>query len=301
MLSVIVPTCNRPEDLRVCLQHLSPAVQSLPAELYEVIVTDDGRRLPAQQWCGDEFPWVVFVVGPAKGPAANRNHGANCAQYDWLVFIDDDCIAEPDLLSLYSERSSRHINRELVLYIGATERSIAPPSLLWEAPHNPSGENGISANFLLPQYAFDAVGRFDERFPSAAIEDTEFFARFQLLGGLCKALPNAKVIHPLRRIGGPRALAMKWEGKVIWALDCGAPARVVVYRLPWHVFRVILSRFRNKNLSSENIIAAGVFALELFWVITSMMSWVHNWSRRPRSEFWREHTKLAGPPPRYGF
>lgn len=297
MLSVIIPTCNRPSDLRACLERLAPSHQNISDQLYEVIVTDDGRQNPARNACGHDFPWVNFVDGPAKGPAANRNHGAGFARYPWIIFIDDDCLPDSTLLQHYYEKARNHVETDFVAYIGSTIQAEAPPSVLWEAPHNPTGELGISANFGIPRHTFHANGGFDERFPSAAVEDTEFFARLYLRGGQAYPLPDARVIHPLRRLPSPKSMARKWEGRVIWAIDQGAPPLTVCWRLPWHVLRVIQSRFRGRTVCYENFKAALQFSLEWMLVLLMTPAWVHKWMGKPRSEFWASQSS----PPRYGF
>jgi glycosyltransferase involved in cell wall biosynthesis len=105
LLSVIVPTCHRSEDLAVCLDALRPQEQKNPCPTpssieparwrdfsYEVIVTDDGSRSIAEALIRDVYPWVRWYPGPRRGPAANRNSGARKAEGEWVLFLDDDCV-----------------------------------------------------------------------------------------------------------------------------------------------------------------------------------------------------------------
>ena len=87
IFSVIIPTFHRIDLLSVCLERLSPEKQNFLSEYYEVIVTDDGREITAEKMVEELFPWVKWVKGPCKGPAANRNYGASVSQGDYLVFI----------------------------------------------------------------------------------------------------------------------------------------------------------------------------------------------------------------------
>ena len=52
LLSVVIPTCDRHAELAACLERLAPGVQTLVADTYEVIVTDDGKQ-PAEAALGD--------------------------------------------------------------------------------------------------------------------------------------------------------------------------------------------------------------------------------------------------------
>jgi glycosyltransferase involved in cell wall biosynthesis len=105
-LSVIIPTYHRNDLLAKCLDCLAPGVQVLPAEEYEVIVTDDGSKTTAKEMIRDRYPWAKWVAGPRKGPAANRNNGAQYAQGEWLVLTDDDCLPDPNWLSAFADATT---------------------------------------------------------------------------------------------------------------------------------------------------------------------------------------------------
>ncbi|MFM6077529.1 MAG: glycosyltransferase, partial [Dolichospermum sp.] len=49
LFSVIIPTYHRNDLLVKCLNCLTPGVQTLPADQYEVIVSDDGYQSTAQE------------------------------------------------------------------------------------------------------------------------------------------------------------------------------------------------------------------------------------------------------------
>src|SRR5690606_18361514 len=99
--SVIIPTCNRPDLLRACLQCLISERQLICASRYQIIVSNDGDDTSAYLSVCEENPDVVWVKGPGKGPAANRNYGASMADTPWLIFLDDDCLPEIGWLAAY--------------------------------------------------------------------------------------------------------------------------------------------------------------------------------------------------------
>lgn len=298
-VSLIIPTCHRPELLRECLNRLEvPSVAGKNG--FEVIVTDDSRDDKTLRMVEQDFPRVRHVRGPRRGPASNRNAGASAATGEWLIFLDDDCLPAPDFLAAYVDAMD-DFSGGLTALEGPTIRQAPPPSLLWEAPHNPEGGTLISCNFAMRKEQFLQAGRFDERYPGAAFEDTEFAARFQAKGGRVVFVPGALVHHPLRPCPEARKLAHRWEGKVIFALDQGAPAALVFFRLPWHVLRVIQSRFRKQPWSGENLRAAGRFTLEWLQVCWLTPGWVRKWAGRPRDGFWRDQLERRGPVPKYGF
>lgn len=86
-VSVVVPTCGRPDDLRRCLASLQSQATACRVE----IVVVDNR--PGQHATADvvrEFPGVVLVIEPRPGLSYARNAGFLTASGDVLVAIDDD-------------------------------------------------------------------------------------------------------------------------------------------------------------------------------------------------------------------
>src|SRR4029450_2174872 len=89
-ISVIIPTLDRPEELRRCLESL--AHQSLRRHEYEIIVVDDGGLRPLDDVVVSfrERLQIVLYRQQRSGPGAARNTGAQHASARWLAFTDDD-------------------------------------------------------------------------------------------------------------------------------------------------------------------------------------------------------------------
>jgi len=297
-VSIIIPTCRRTADLTRCLERLVP---QLPADgSCELLVSDDGDVEETKRTLAATFPLVRWSQGPQRGPAANRNHGVSATSGDWLIFADDDVLPTGDFLAAYLEAIADASDVDVALE-GATVREQQPTSLLWEAPHNPDGGMLISCNFAISRRLYEHAGRFDERFPVAAFEDTEFAARLLAKGFKIRFLPRAKLLHPLRATPPARRLAARWEGRVIYAFEQGASAFRILWNLPWHVFRVVPSRFEGQRWSLANAKAAGIFLREWLWVLWLTPGWVGKWSGMSRSEFWKTHVERHGPVPKFGF
>ena len=108
-LSVIVPTYNRPQALKLSL--LSLAQQSMPPA--EVLIADDGSTsetrdavLEMQQTLKDAFP-IKHVwqedIGFRKPKILNETVRQSTG--DYLVFIDGDCMAHRHFLRAHVEHS----------------------------------------------------------------------------------------------------------------------------------------------------------------------------------------------------
>ena len=212
-LSVILPTCNRGDDLARCLKELEPQgvdILSTPAGgggiikregfLYEVIVSDDGSGSDAM--IRKRFPWATYFQGPRRGPAANRNFGASQARGTWLLFLDDDCVPAPGWLEAYASAAIR--SPECSVFEGKT---VAPGPKLradHESPLNLTGGLLWSCNFGIKRLLFLQLGGFDENFPFPAMEDMDLQLRLSELGYTSRFVSDACVAHPWRPKRGTR-------------------------------------------------------------------------------------------------
>lgn len=96
-LSVVVPTCNRREEIVRCIAALGPQA----SELHEVIVVDDGSNdgtAGALEAVGREHPGLPLrvLVNPRNlGANASRNRGVAAATGDLVGFLDSDSVPQP--------------------------------------------------------------------------------------------------------------------------------------------------------------------------------------------------------------
>jgi GT2 family glycosyltransferase len=170
---------------------------------YEVIVTDDGSLSTAERMIREEFPWAVWVCGPKRGPAANRNHGATKAGGDWLVFVDDDCVPERTFLAAYSRASAV---QDYDVLEGMTRPQGDRLAADMVCPANISGGRLWSCNFAIRRCLFSQLGGFDENFLAPAMEDIEIQTRILKAGYITFFVSDARVTHPWRTCQGLKFL-----------------------------------------------------------------------------------------------
>jgi glycosyltransferase involved in cell wall biosynthesis len=101
-LSVIIPSYNRKEEIQELLASLE--AQELSKEMFQVLLVDDGSTDGTGEWI-IEFQHksalnVSFIRQDHQGPGAARNLGMANARGDVFVFIDSDCIAPANWLSI---------------------------------------------------------------------------------------------------------------------------------------------------------------------------------------------------------
>ena len=188
LLSVVIPTYERPDDLRICLNSLSKEVQ-LDAPTYEIIVSDDSNSDSSKILIEENFPNVHWGEGKKIGPAGNRNAGVAIARGEWIVFLDDDCIAQKGYLAAYAAAISKNPN--LLVFEG---RIFADrPRKTWTegCPENEHGGMLWTSNLCVNQKLYNEMGGLDERF-KIAYEDVDFATRLRKKK---QVVPDASVCH----------------------------------------------------------------------------------------------------------
>lgn len=107
-LSVIIPTRDRSGLLAKALRSLQ--YQTLPAEQFEVLVVDNGSADDTRSIAGEAIiksKNARYLFCQAPGLHAARHLGLKNAQYDILVFTDDDVEALPTWLEAIAAGFSR--------------------------------------------------------------------------------------------------------------------------------------------------------------------------------------------------
>ncbi len=204
--SVVIPTYRRNESLARCLDLLAHGAQTLSGGEYEVIVTDDGPPDGnARSLVADRYPDVRWVQGPRRGPAANRNFGASHARAGWLVFTDDDCLPQPGWLAAFAGRLAASSEDCRVLE-GTTVSGVEVIGPFEQAPVNLQGGLLWSCNFAMERTLFERMGGFDAGFPYPHLEDVDLRLRLDDAGERYLFVPEARVVHPPRPVGG----ALNW-------------------------------------------------------------------------------------------
>ena len=193
-MSVVIPTCDRPESLRRCLGALSR--QDL-SDL-DLVVVDDGAGTGAPVTTPSQ---AQLVRTSGAGPAAARNAGARVARGEVICFIDDDCEPDPGWarslagaatgagaaagLTLAADGSNSFVRASQALTNELQRTSLMPDGRLGFAP---------TCNLAVRRQTLDALP-FDESFPAAAGEDREWCARAAATGAGPRFEPAAVVRH----------------------------------------------------------------------------------------------------------
>lgn len=266
LFSVVIPTCHRNDLLALCLEKLSPNVQNIND--YEVIVTDDGTNSTAERLVKEQFPWATWVQGPRMGPAANRNNGASKSRGEWLVFIDDDCIPEVDLLQHYQKAILNH--KAIWIFEGRTICKQGITSPLYQAPVNTTGGYLWSCNMAIKNSYFHHIHGFETHFPYPNMEDVHFKDKIVADGKTILFVPEATVDHPPRRMPIPKKQALMHESWYMYWAEKGR--KNIRYHLLVEIIKFRVGAIKSRPLSKDSFTA-------FLWMFEELMrTWVSSFS-----------------------
>lgn len=276
--TVVIPTYDRHETLTACLARLAPGAQTLDSAQYEVVVTDDARSPATRALLADRFPWVRYTEGPARGPAANRNHGAAQAQGGWIAFTDDDTLPSREWLAAYARALEVHPTAQALE--GRTTCNAGFGTPMHYAPVNERGGRFWSCNIAVRAERFRALSGFDEGFTVAHMEDQDLRERLKGAGVTIHWVPEAVVDHAPRRQPSGRTLGLQRAAEVRYLYKHGAP-RPVRWRLLRGVASLRVGIVRSLPFTLDSVSALASLASEL-WAVWSNAT---DWERAASAEF----------------
>lgn len=194
-LSVVIPTYNRLDRLRVVLPTLLD--QSLAADAYEILIADscstDGTAQYVQEVRYSASDRVRYVPGSYSGRAAARNAGIAQARAPVVLFTDADILASRMLLERHADAHAHARRRVAVVGCELQVRSLDDYRKQRDDPaarrplHPPSRRTlswlyFLTGNASVRREDLLAVGCFDEQFTGYGHEDLELGYRLARSG-----------------------------------------------------------------------------------------------------------------------
>jgi len=105
-VSVVIPTLDRPQLLDAALG--SVAAQGVDGGIEAIVVNDGGASVAPVVRAWDEvMPVRLVELDRRSGPAAARNIGIECADGEYIAFLDDDDLFMPGHLAAGCEPLER--------------------------------------------------------------------------------------------------------------------------------------------------------------------------------------------------
>jgi hypothetical protein len=182
-VDVVIPTVGR-RTLAVLLDRLAGDAHHLGS----VVVVDD-RRGPVPDDLATRVPpalrrQVSVVRTGGRGPAAARNAGWRATTASWVAFVDDDVVP--------GDGWAAALGRDVGSAPPSTGAVAADLHVPLPSDRRPTDRERqvkaletagwITADLVVRREVLDMIGGFDERFPRAHREDTDFAVRAHRAG-----------------------------------------------------------------------------------------------------------------------
>jgi len=253
MMSVVVCTRDRPDDLEECLRTLQAQADAPP---HEILVVDNAPTNALTCKRVALFPGVRYTVEELPGLGFARNRGIREARGEIVAFLDDDALAPPGWLRALATVFA------LDPEVGVCGGPIVPPELETEAQeladlrsggaqtferqvYGPRAPEGWSSrqwpllagslvgggNLALRAELLRRLGGFDDALgpgtPATSGEDTDVVHRMVVAGHRLAFEPLALVRHHHRRdLAGLRRQLDYWGcGTVAFITKAGRTGR----------------------------------------------------------------------------
>ncbi len=275
-VSVVVPTCRRPDLLDRCLTALS--MQEFDPADGEIIIADDARadstRQQVDRWSACS-PIPVRYVTPdlAHGPAAARNAGWRAARGRIIAFTDDDCVPSAHWLAA----GVKAINAGADAVVG---RVVVPlPERPTDYERDASGletAQFVTANVFVRRSALEAVGGFDERYTAAWREDSDLHFALLEHGFRVERAPQAQIVHPIRP--APWGISLRQQRKSLFnaLLYKKFPdyyRRHIRASPPWDYYVIVAALATAPVATIAGLPTAGAIATAVWAVLTGEFCW----------------------------
>lgn len=208
-LSVVIPTRNRPDDLKRCLESLV----AVRFPHWDVMVVDQSDETSSKEIV-DAFvgilPNLRHLPHAGKGAAHARNTGAEATTGDYIAFLDDDCTVRPTWLENVAHTFERHPNAAIVygrvvaLPHNPNEFYVTTANIqrerAWIGRLNSLWIKGIGAAMSVRRSAYATVGPLDVHFGpgsgfAPAAEEEDYCYRCLSAGYAVVETPSVIVTH----------------------------------------------------------------------------------------------------------
>lgn len=207
-ISIVIPVYN--DAIR--LEKLLLSLKNQSFKDFEVIVVDDCSKDNSYE-TAKRYADKIIKNKINSGPAITRNKGIKASKSNIIAFIDSDCIAGKDWLKniyeTFKDKKIKAVMGKVTItnsnLIGNAVSNLGFPAggnlgfdKVWHIDDKGFTDHISSCNAAVRKDIFDKYGVFDESFPLAGAEDTEFSYRLTKNNVKIKYCPDIKIEHVAR-------------------------------------------------------------------------------------------------------
>lgn len=212
-IAVIIPHYNDLRRLEACLTALAPQLAAHPDVDCVVVDNDSPCDLGP---VAAAYPNIRFVTEPTKGAAAARNRGVIETRAPGLLFLDSDCVPDPDWLAAGIKLAAGRASENMVVggRVDTFDETPAPRSgaeafetvfAFHQKEYVEKKGFSVTANLLTSRAVFDDVGPLIV----GLSEDVDWCRRAVAKGHRLIYDDTLRVSHPTRQDWA--ALCKKWR------------------------------------------------------------------------------------------
>lgn len=197
LVSVVIPTYNRLRTLQKTIAHIR--YQTFPSDKYEIIVVDDHSKDGTKEYLysiKNDLCIKIEVNKQNCGRAVTRNRGADIADGEHIIFIDDDIWTTNQFIEehykLLKNINAKGCSVGAVLVSKETPRTVLNEFYnnhhkwcykeMFLAKDNLPFYFCKTANLAIPKKIFTRIGSFDEKYIQYGSEDTDLGKRLTKKG-----------------------------------------------------------------------------------------------------------------------
>ena len=218
IVSIIIPHWNGIDVLSECIESLKKS--TLPS--FEIIVSDNASSDGSQAWIKENHPDIILLENDKNyGYAGGCNYGSDIAKGEFLLFLNNDTIQNPNWLQPLVDRMKsdesiaalqpkilNYYNRKIFDYAGGSGGHLdlfcfpfARGRVFLEQEKDTGQYDDAQKCFwasgtamLVRKKTFFAAGKFDETF-FAHMEEIDLCWRFHAMGLDIWSEPESIVFH----------------------------------------------------------------------------------------------------------
>ncbi len=215
LVSVVIVTRNRKKALVDCIEsYMLSTYQPI-----QLILVDNASDVPIKTWLSKKYPGIKIITNSVNtGAAEGRNQGMRESKGDYILFSDDDAVADKkmiaELVKVFEKQKKAGIVQPLIY-------DKENPKLLQGAGHDISTRTGrlkawgagevdhgqyeglrevpmCGCIWMVKREVFEKIGEYDEEY-FIPYEDSDFSLRAREAGYALYCYSNAKAWHEAKK------------------------------------------------------------------------------------------------------